>query len=264
MNQDLQIGIQKPAGLNFAERWAVALEKSGCRVRWLDLLGTDPLSQIQGCDGIMWHWFHYPHEIRLAALPILRVIEEQLRIPVFPDMATAWHYDDKIAQSYLLKALNIPHPQTWVFWRKADALRWAETAQYPVVAKLSGGAGSMNVRLLRSAKEARQYVNACFSGAGIVGRPALPRGALSATLARLKRALKRVAQAGPYVLANRFPALPDQTYWMPQKNYALFQEFLPDNAHDTRVTGRSHFAVLTALMISGHRVVATCVLIQTA
>ncbi|HOD99970.1 MAG: hypothetical protein WBK37_00825 [Kiritimatiellia bacterium] len=236
MNQDLQIGIQKPAGLNFAERWAVALEKSGCRVRWLDLLGTDPLSQIQGCDGIMWHWFHYPHEIRLAALPILRVIEEQLRIPVFPDMATAWHYDDKIAQSYLLKALNIPHPQTWVFWRKADALRWAETAQYPVVAKLSGGAGSMNVRLLRSAKEARQYVNACFSGAGIVGRPALPRGALSATLARLKRALKRVAQAGPYVLANRFPALPDQTYWMPQKNYALFQEFLPDNAHDTRVT----------------------------
>jgi hypothetical protein len=222
--------------LGYVAKWTAALQARGIQVKKLDLLASNALEQVHDCAGVMWHWFHYPHEIRLAALPLLRVIEEQLRIPVFPDMATSWHYDDKIAQSYLLKALDIPHPQTWVFWRKADALRWAETAQYPVVAKLSGGAGSMNVRLLRSAKEARQYVNACFSGAGIVGRPALPRGALSATLARLKRALKRVAQAGPYVLANRFPALPDQTYWMPQKNYALFQEFLPDNAHDTRVT----------------------------
>ena len=236
MNRTIEIGIQKGIPADFSVRWADALQAKGAKVRWLDLLGVDPLRQVMGCDGVMWHWFHYPHEVRMAALPILRVIEEHLNIPIFPNMATCWHYDDKIAQSYLLESLHIPHPQTWVFWRKADALAWCEQGVFPVVAKLSGGAGSMNVKLIRSQKEARQYVEQCFSGSGIVVRPALPTPHYCRWKVRLKRALKRALQVGPYVLANRFPALPDQTYWMPQKNYALFQEFMSGNGYDTRVT----------------------------
>lgn len=221
---------------SFAPRWAAALEARGVPVRMLDLLGADPLKQVAGCLGVMWHWSHFPHEVRMAALPILRVIEEQLQIAVFPDMATCWHFDDKVAQSYLLEALDIPQPKTWVFWRRADALAWCEKAEYPVVAKLSGGAGSMNVRLLRSPAEAVAYVEQCFSGSGIVIHPALKASGPGRLQSRLKRSLKRALQAGPYVLANRFPSLPDQAYWMPHKNYALFQEFLPGNGHDTRVT----------------------------
>jgi hypothetical protein len=230
------VGIQKGTPTDFSARWADAAQAHGAEVRWLDLLGADPLKQVAGCSAVMWHWSHYPHQIRLAALPILRVIEEQLRIPVFPDMATCWHFDDKIAQSYLLEALGIPHPKTWVFWRKADALAWCETADYPVVAKLSGGAGSLNVQLIRNRGAARKYVELCFSGSGILIRPALPIGGVSRVWARLKRAAKRAAQAGSYIFANRFPAMPDQAFWMPQKNYVLFQEFLSGNDFDTRVT----------------------------
>jgi hypothetical protein len=230
------VGIQKGIPPDFSVRWAGALQAQGAEVRWLDLLGSEPLKQAVGCNGVMWHWFHYPHEIRLAALPILRVIEEHLRIPVFPDMATCWHFDDKIAQSYLMEALGIPQPRTWVFWRKADALAWCAKAAYPVVAKLSGGAGSLNVKLIRSQTEAQTYVEQCFSGSGIVVRPALPASGAARLQARLKRALKRALQAVPYVVANRFPPMPDQTFWMPQKNYALFQEFMAGNEHDTRVT----------------------------
>lgn len=220
----------------FAPRWAEALRRRGAEVRELDLLGADPLGQIAGCDGVMWHWYHYPSEIRWAALPILRVAEERLRMPVFPDLATCWHFDDKVAQAYLLAALGISHPQTWVFWRKADALAWCAKAAYPVVAKLSGGAGSQNVRLIRDAAEARAYVEQCFSGSGILVRHPLPPGTWSQSWARLKRAAKRAAQAAPYVFAARYPSLPDQTYWMPHKNYALFQEFVAGNEFDTRVT----------------------------
>lgn len=220
----------------FAPRWKEALRARGAAVRDLDLLGAEPLKQVAGCAGVMWHWYHYPSEIRWAALPLLRVIEERLRIPVFPDLATCWHFDDKIAQSYLLEALEIPCPKTWIFWREADARVWCEQAEYPVVAKLSGGAGSTNVRLIRSVSEARAYVEECFSGAGVVARPPLPAGAGARAWARAKRAAKRAAQALPYALADRFPALPDQTYWMPHKNYALFQEFLPGNEFDTRAT----------------------------
>jgi hypothetical protein len=221
---------------SFEPRWAEALQARGATVKHLDLLGVDPLKQVAGCAGVMWHWLHYPHERRLAALPILRVLAEHLRIPVFPDMATCWHFDDKIAQAYLFEALDIPHPKTWVFWRKADALAWCAATEYPVVAKLSVGAGSTNVRLIRSAAEAKAYVGECFSDSGILVRPPLPTGGAARLWARLKRAAKRGAQAMPYVLCNHFPSMPDRTYWMPQKNHALFQEFVAGNEFDSRVT----------------------------
>ena len=235
-NNRLTIGVHAADTEGFAARWAEALTARGVQVRRLDLLGPAPLEQVRGCAGVMWHWFHYPHEVRLAALPILRVIEQHLQIPVFPDLATCWHYDDKIAQSYLLEALGIPHPLTWVFWRKADALAWCAQADYPVVAKLASGAGSMNVRLIRNAAQARRYIQRCFSGSGIVVLPSWPETWAGRCRARVRRALARVGRAVPYVLYNRFPSMPDRTYWMPQKNYALFQEFLPGNEFDTRVT----------------------------
>jgi hypothetical protein len=97
------IGIQR--GEDFPERWAMAVSSVGAEVRWLDLLDSHSLRQVEGCDGVMWHWAHYPHELRMAALPILRVMEKHLHIPTYPNMSTCWHYDDKIAQSYFLKVL---------------------------------------------------------------------------------------------------------------------------------------------------------------
>ncbi|NCA82672.1 MAG: hypothetical protein EOM72_07970 [Opitutae bacterium] len=232
----LCIGVHAAEPDGYAGRWETALQARGATVKRLDLLGPDPLGQVAGCDGVMWHWFHYPHEVRMAALPVLRVIEEQLRLPVFPDLATCWHYDDKIAQSHLLGALGIPIPRTWVFWREADALAWCGQANYPVVAKLSMGASSQNVRLIRDAAEAGAYVERCFSGSGIVARPALPNRWGLRLRRRLKNAVKRIGPAAAYVWANRFPAMPHPTFWMPQKNCALFQEFLPGNEFDTRVT----------------------------
>jgi glutathione synthase/RimK-type ligase-like ATP-grasp enzyme len=232
----LTVGIHPTEKEGFTARWEAALRARGVAVKTLDLLGERPLDQVAGCDGVMWHWAQYPHERRLAALPILRVIETHSRIPVFPDLATCWHFDDKIAQAYLLEALGIPAPKTWVFWRRQDALDWCEGAAYPLVAKLAVGAGSANVLLIRDAAAARRYVERCFSGSGILVRPPLPAAGAARLLARLKRAAKRAALAVPYVVANRFPSMPDRTYWIPQKNYALFQEFMPGNEFDTRVT----------------------------
>lgn len=233
MNERKIIGIHR--GGAFSERWASAVEAAGAEVRWLDLLQSKPLEQVHGCDGVMWHWAHYPHERRMAALPILRTIEDYLHIPIFPNMPTSWHYDDKIAQSYLLNALEIPCPDTWVFWKKEEALQWAKKTVYPVVAKLSGGASSQNVRLLRNPDEAVRYIRRCFSGSGIIATPPLAKG-MKKVPSIAKRGLKRLGASIPYILGNRFPSLPDQQYWMPQKNYALFQEFLPGNEFDTRVT----------------------------
>ncbi|MFH0983533.1 MAG: hypothetical protein V2A79_18620 [Planctomycetota bacterium] len=226
------VGIHKQSE-GFPAKWAEFLESRGAQVRWLDLLGTDPLEQVRGCDGVMWHWAHYPHEERLAARPILQVIETELGIPVFPDLRTAWHYDDKIAQAYLLQSLGLSAPKTWVFWRRQDAEKWAGSASYPVVAKLAVGAGSSNVKLIRDACEAWAHIARMFSRTGIIGRGLHPGKATLAGVA--KDIAQRILWGGRYMLLKKYPPLPKQ-YWMPQKGYALFQEFLSGNEFDTRIT----------------------------
>jgi len=228
----ITVGIHRHVE-GFAEKWMEFLSARGVRVRWLDLLGLDPLKQVEGCDGVMWHWLHYPHELRLAALPILHVIETELKVPVFPDQRTCWHYDDKIAQACLLDALQIPTPKTWVFWRREDAAQWAAEAAYPVVAKLAMGAGSTNVKLLRNRREARSHIAAMFSRSGIIGS-GLHRDRTT-PLAVAKDIAQRLIGGVGYMLLKKYPSLPRQ-YWMPQKGYVFFQEYLPDNTFDTRVT----------------------------
>ena len=53
------LGIHQQGDV-FTAKWADFLEKRGVHVRWLNLLRPDALRQIEGCDGVMWHWFHDP------------------------------------------------------------------------------------------------------------------------------------------------------------------------------------------------------------
>jgi len=73
---------------------------------------------------------------------------------VYPDQATCWHYDDKIAHYYLLTAAGIPIPKTWVCFERGQVLEWIRTATFPLVLKLWAGAGSTNVRLVRDVRDA--------------------------------------------------------------------------------------------------------------
>jgi hypothetical protein len=51
---------------------------------------------------------------------LLPVIERELKLVVYRNQNTCWHYDDKIAQAYLLEAAGIPVPKTWVWFERAS------------------------------------------------------------------------------------------------------------------------------------------------
>src|SRR5690606_24969951 len=87
---------------------------------------------------------------------------EHAGIKVFPDFKTGWHFDDKVAQKYLLEAINAPLVPSYVFYDKQQALNWAKKTIYPKVFKLKGGAGSANVKLVRSESEAIKLINIAF------------------------------------------------------------------------------------------------------
>lgn len=204
-------------------RWKDLLEASGCKVKIVDVHSQSILTDLDGCDGFMWRWAHFGGMSRLARR-LLPVIERSMGIPVYPDYATWWHYDDKVAQSLLFKAHGIPTPKTWVFYEKSVALAWLKDQQFPLVLKLAAGAGSDNVILLKSLRQAEEVVQQLFKSYVI----SLKQDESLRLSARLKAFVRQV------VLGQR-PSL-RATGYEPQTGYAYFQEFLSGNDYDTRIT----------------------------
>lgn len=151
----------------YGEQWAALLEERGIAVRWVDLTAPDAIHQVTGCDGVMWRYGHLPEDMRVAPR-VLATIEQVLGIPCFPDRATAWHYDDKVSQYYLLTGAGFAMPPTWIFWDAAAARRWADGAVYPKIFKLAAGSSGANVLRIESAVEAHALIDRMF-GHGIPG-----------------------------------------------------------------------------------------------
>ena len=221
----------------YAERWATCLKERGIEVRKLNLLASDALEQAQQCDGVMWRWTHTPQD-KQSARYILHIIEHYLDIPVFPNSQNAWHFDNKIAQYYLLQFLQAPTPKTWVFWDREIALEWAKVADYPVVFKLSPGAGSANVIRVINLDDAKHLIDKCFIS-GIFPysmNEFQPGSSGSRSKSQWRAMLVRLRHAAQYTWKSDYPPLPASEWWQPEKGYVYFQEFLPENDRDTRIT----------------------------
>jgi hypothetical protein len=209
---------------SFSDRWQLLCEREGIEARVVDVFAPDFFAQLAGCSGFLWR-FGYASVPRNLARRLLPAIEHGLGIPVFPSWKTAWHFEDKIAQAYLLEAAGIPAPRTWVFWDAQQALAFCRCARYPLVLKLSQGYQSTNVRLVLGADEAAYWIERMFgTGLSRFVPPGVP----------LRRLLQRPGAALRALRAGNAwrDAQPEDL----QHGYLYVQEFLPDNAFDTRVT----------------------------
>ena len=215
--------------------WTRVFEEAGHEVRAVNVARADILSQLRGCHAFLWRHGHLPDQ-RQVARRLLPVLERELGLVVYPDQKTCWHYDDKIAQHYLFEATGIPQPRTWVWFDESLVTEWAAAASYPIVLKLWGGAGSTNVRLVPNADEARRWIRRLF-GPGVFD---LAEG--SQTVWQRERTAAGTAARGLLRGVAPSDALRVRSFWEPHKNYVLFQEFLPGNAFDTRVTVIGHRA----------------------
>jgi glutathione synthase/RimK-type ligase-like ATP-grasp enzyme len=158
---------------------------------------------------------------------------EVMGLTVFPSTSTCWHFDDKVAQKYLLQAIGAPFVPTYVFYDLKEALHWIDNASFPKVFKLRKGAGSSNVQLVHSQNEARSLAARAFSS-GFAPIPHYGQDALKRyRTARQRGDILNVIRRIPQVLVkirstNRLMGL--------EKGYIYFQDFIPNNKFDTRVT----------------------------
>jgi len=92
---------------SFSQRWIERLPALGHEAREVDLFLPDPLDQLAGCDGLMWWFAHRPFP-RNFATRLVAALHHAQRFPTFPNHRTCWHFDDKVAQHYLLRAARLP------------------------------------------------------------------------------------------------------------------------------------------------------------
>lgn len=201
---------------SYAARWIERLTAAGHEVQIVDVFADDLFEQLHGCDGFLW-WFPPVHVPRELGKRLLLALDHAGQLLVAPDHRGAWHYDDKVAQYYLLRAAGIPIPATWVFWRYTQAKAFLATARYPLVLKLSTGFRSQNVILLHDRPEGAYWAQRLFG----VGASALRRY-------RFFDPRPLVRRAHHWMTGGRRPHL--------ESGYLLLQEFLPGNDFDIRVT----------------------------
>lgn len=164
------------------------------------------------------------------------IMEEELGLNIFPSRKEVFIYENKRFLSFFLKANQIPHPLTDIFYSNKEAREWLLNAEFPLVAKTNIGASGSGVAILKSTEEAYVYVDHLFSGKGArkkVG-PNLHKPKL------LKRVLKMLLN--PKALKNRLKVYQDLKIDK-QTNFVIFQEFTPHD-HEWRVVriGDSFFA----------------------
>lgn len=237
MSKPLKLAICGGEG-SFAERWMQTAAEQGHLPRRVDALQSDIVAQLQGFDGFLWTPSHDSPADMLVAGHVLRAAEA-MGIAVFPNHPTFWHFDDKVAQKYLLEALQAPAVPAHVFFDRASALNWLQTAAFPLVWKLRRGAGSSNVSLAKTKAQAEALVEQAF-GRGFAVKASYFSDV--GTKARKKR-----SAAEWLGVVQRLPDSIKAIYRTNQgmgreRGYAYFQDFVPGNAFDTRVTVVGHRA----------------------
>lgn len=217
---------------SFSERWTELAKAHGMTPVDVDVFAPHIMSRIAACDAFMWRCSPtaYP---RLYARRLLYAVEAGMGKPVFPSLKSWWHFEDKIIQHYFFLAAGIPSPRTDVMWDKERAEQFCDSAAYPFVLKLSIGYQGKNVCLVRDRREAQYHIDQLF-GPGVLSLGYRPAPAWRQLARRLRTAWE--------IARGHNPNAPTAEAEL-QHGYFYAQEFIPDNAFDTRITiiGRRAF-----------------------
>lgn len=226
---------------SFVPAWVQYCLENAIPHKEVDCFASDIVEQLSGCDALLWNWAHYDYRAQLFARQLIASVEE-MGISVFPNSATCWHYDDKVGQKYLLEAVAAPVVPTHVFYEKDRALSWVERTSFPKVWKLRGGAGSQNVRLVRTKQQARRAVMRSFGSGWSTSRFHPLRDRIWHF--RRDRNLRSFVNIGRGIVRMIIPH-ENNAKSQSQRDYVYFQDFIPDNDCDIRVIviGNRAFAI---------------------
>ncbi|MCR9183516.1 MAG: hypothetical protein NXH73_11380, partial [Flavobacteriaceae bacterium] len=115
---------------SFSEKWIEYCKSNNIDFKLVNVYENDIVEQVKDCDAFMWHHHHGNYKDILFAKQFLFSMEQSGKV-VFPSFTTAWHFDDKIGQKYLLESIGVPFVKTNIFYDKAKSLEWIENTLFP-------------------------------------------------------------------------------------------------------------------------------------
>ncbi|MBN3035455.1 MAG: hypothetical protein JW861_07690 [Bacteroidales bacterium] len=151
----------------------------------------------------------------------LFIIRYVLGKNIYPTYEEVAIYENKRMLDYWMKANNVPHPATRIFYHLEDALYFTERCNLPVVGKTAIGAGGSGVRIFRERSQLKTYILKTFSDKGLMRTwgPNLRKGNIP------KRILKRLAHIPSTI--SYFRKKHQQATVDPQKWFVILQDFIP-------------------------------------
>jgi len=225
----MKIAIHHRPG-SFSDRWIEYCKENNILYKIVNAYDTDIVQQVDDCTAFMWHHTQCDYRDKLFAKQLIYSLEA-MGLKVFPDFHTTWHFDDKVGQKYLLEAIGAPLVPSYVFYDKKEAVEWVNQTTFPKVFKLRGGAGSANVQLVPTKKDAIRLVNRAFGK----GFPQFNRrGNLKERIRKYKEG-KDTLWGVCKGIGRLF--IPTELAKMvgPEKGYVYFQDFIPNNTFDIRI-----------------------------
>ncbi len=156
---------------NYHLPFIASCESLGVSYKTIDISGPDWIQVIEekGCDGfLVWPSFKSSVWKRMYE-DRLKILTEDMNKIIYPTYDEILFNESKLRMSYWLKANGIPHPQTWVFYSREQALDFAQSVDLPLVGKCDMGSKSAGVEILQTRSEITNYINQRF-GDGVVYR----------------------------------------------------------------------------------------------
>lgn len=225
----MKIGFHHRKG-SYSEHWIKYCLENNINFKVVNAYSTDIINDLQDCVIFMWHHHQGNPKDALFAKQLLFSLESEGKI-VYPDFYTGWHFDDKLGQKYLLESIGAPLVPTYIFYDKQEALNWTEETNFPKVFKLRGGAGSANVRLIKSRNEAFTIIKQAF-GKGF--RQYNPMEIIKDSFRKFRNEDKNLIKLIKSSAHFLYPYQIEKSKGR-EKGYVYFQDFIPDCKYDIRV-----------------------------
>lgn len=225
----MKIAIHQSSN-DFSSRWIAYCRQHGISYKLVNCYDDDIIEQLHDCDGLMWHFSQLHVADVLFAKQLIFAVQAAGK-SVFPDVHTSWFFDDKVAQKYLLEALQLPLVPSYVFYDKAEALAWIATVDFPKVFKLRRGAGSAHVKIVPDKTAARKLIHKAF-GSGFSQYDKMQN-------LKDRWYHYQTGKGSAWDVLKGVLRFARTTHFArtvgPEKGYVYFQDFIPGNSFDIRV-----------------------------
>lgn len=215
---------------SWTHAWKAGLENRNIPFNFLMWNDSGILDAMATADVILHSISHFSTEELKISRQLLIAAHLAGKV-VFPSLYDLWHYDDKVAQTALLKFTNRLHPKTVLLLNDKETDPLGGTLSLPVIHKLRGGSGSYNVSKLTSRDELEKTYKKMF-GQGLQSKPKLLFKIWSTvkSVRSTKDFYKKLLRAGDlrksYSVAKHLPA---------DRNYLYLQEFVSGLTFDLKI-----------------------------